>query len=83
MLVDAAYGIYDRRIQRRDVSRPRTISGTILALERRAQPLFGARRGPGRPSYALVQQRQNHTRLWTMDDALRSSLSLSARLSLS
>jgi len=36
--------------------------------------------GPGRPSYALVQQRQNHTRLWTMGDALHS---LSTRLSLS
>jgi len=46
--------IYGCKIQRQDMSRLRTISETILALERR---VWG-RWDPGRPSYALVQQRQ-------------------------
>ncbi|KAK1120533.1 hypothetical protein K0M31_012512 [Melipona bicolor] len=40
------------------MSRLRTISETILALERRVKSWLWARYGPGRSSYALPQQRQ-------------------------
>lgn len=79
-VLDSAQRIYGCKIQRRDMSRLRTISETILALERRVWPSPGPDEAQVDSSYALVQQRQNHTRLWTMGDALHS---LSTRLCLS
>lgn len=65
--------IYGRKIPRtRHASRLRTISEAILALERRVP-----RDGPGRSSYALLQQRQTTPAFWTMDDALHPAPSSS------
>lgn len=51
-------GFMVAKFPRPDMSRLRTISETILALERRVKSWLWARYGPGRSSYALPQQRQ-------------------------